>query len=175
MVLASCIQGPRRHRLMRSHAADKINTGRLLTCGSAWPGLAQHVCDFQVNTAMLLKNLPPHLRSMIVKGKGPIPVHAAAAAAAVQAGRQPPVGSPAVLSHSCYLLLFLSCMQHMFCMTSHQESLACLSLIFVCCACKEWTGDLASAAPQPVSEQGSDRAFSAIQWSSMLHAEDGHS
>jgi len=35
----------------------------------------------QVNTAMLLKNLPPHLRNMIVKGKGAMPVHAAAIAA----------------------------------------------------------------------------------------------
>ena len=52
----------------------------------------------QVNTAMLLKNLPPHLRNMIVKGKGTMPVHAAAAAAA-HAGRQPVVGSPKVLSH----------------------------------------------------------------------------
>ena len=53
----------------------------------------------QVNTATLLKSLPPHLRNMIVKGKGTMPIHAAAAAAA-QAGRQPIVGSPQVLSHT---------------------------------------------------------------------------
>ena len=46
----------------------------------------------QVNTAMLLKNLPPHVRNMIVKGGRSMPIHAAAAAAA-QAGRQPPAAS----------------------------------------------------------------------------------
>lgn len=50
----------------------------------------------QVNAAMLMKNLPPHLRNMIVKSGRAMPVHAAAAAAA-QAGRQPAVGSPKVL------------------------------------------------------------------------------
>lgn len=53
----------------------------------------------QVNTAMLLKNLPPHLRNMIVKGKGAMPVHAAAIAA-VQ-------GAPKVLhdaSFACSIL-----------------------------------------------------------------------
>ena len=48
---------------------------------------------------MLMKNLPPHLRNMIVKSGRAMPVHAAAAAAA-QAGRpsgQPAVGSPKVL------------------------------------------------------------------------------
>ena len=109
---------------------------------------------------------------MIVKGKGPIPVHAAAAAAAVQAGRQPPVGSPTVLSHSCYLLLFLSCMQHMFCMSSHQQSLACLSWSLCAVLAKSRTGNLVFSAPQPVYEQESDRAFSVVQWSSMAHAEE---
>ncbi|CAL5220784.1 g2852 [Coccomyxa viridis] len=51
----------------------------------------------KVNTATLLKSLPPHLRNMIVKGKGTMPIHAAAAAAA-QAGRQPVVGSPKMRS-----------------------------------------------------------------------------
>ncbi|CAK0783313.1 hypothetical protein CVIRNUC_006512 [Coccomyxa viridis] len=46
----------------------------------------------KVNTAMLLKNLPPHVRNMIVKGGRSMPIHAAAAAAA-QAGRQPPAAS----------------------------------------------------------------------------------
>ncbi len=57
----------------------------------------------QVNTATLLKSLPPHLRNMIVKGKGTMPIHAAAVAAA-QAGRQPIVGSPQVFSHTHHVV-----------------------------------------------------------------------
>lgn len=51
----------------------------------------------QVNTALLLKNLPPHLRNMIVnKGGRAMPIHTAAAV--VQVGRQ--VGAPAAGSQA---------------------------------------------------------------------------
>lgn len=67
----------------------------------SWPSTVSSIREscvgrMQVNTAMLLKNLPPHLRNMIVKGKGTMPVHAAAA----HVGKQPIVGSPKVLSHN---------------------------------------------------------------------------
>jgi hypothetical protein len=58
----------------------------------------------QVNAAMLMKNLPPHLRNMIVKSGRAMPVHAAAAAAA-QAGKQPAVGSPKVVACLCKMCL----------------------------------------------------------------------
>ena len=67
----------------------------------------------QVNTAMLLKNLPPHVRNMIVKGGRSMPIHAAAAAA-VQAGRQPPAASsPKVPPLDAFLSLTLTATIHM--------------------------------------------------------------
>ena len=106
---------------------------------------------------MLLKNLPPHLRNMIVKGKGSMPVHAAAVAA-VQAGRQPTVGSPKVFCRTqnaiclpCMYVSLLLVWSHISrCLPKTWASLTCICLPLLAESRK---GLFALQAPDFVAEQ----------------------